>query len=122
MTFKSLSKWLLLASIALTLPSCAFVDWLVYKQDLPQGNFIEQKDIDKLRIEMSKEQVAFLIGRPVVTDTFGGNTWRYVYHFKSGHNAKVTHKELILTFVTSKLATATGDYSLSDDFNTPLAQ
>ncbi|NRA54715.1 MAG: outer membrane protein assembly factor BamE [Gammaproteobacteria bacterium] len=122
MTFKSLSKWLLVATITVTLPSCAFVDWLVYKQDLPQGNFIEQKDVNKLRIEMSKQQVAFLIGRPILDDTFGGDNWRYIYRFKSGHNAKVTYKELILTFKQNKLTSAEGDYQLSDEFSTPLAQ
>ncbi|NRA70729.1 MAG: outer membrane protein assembly factor BamE [Gammaproteobacteria bacterium] len=120
MKFKSLSKWLLLASFAVTLPSCAFVDWLVYKQDLPQGNFLESKDIEKLRVEMSKEQVSFLIGRPVVDDTFGGDTWHYVYHFKSGQNAKIVHKEFILTFVNNKLTTAVGDYELNEAFNTPI--
>ncbi|MDP2561274.1 outer membrane protein assembly factor BamE [Psychrobium sp. 1_MG-2023] len=120
MSLKPLSKLLFVASLAITLPSCAFVDWLVYKQDLPQGNFLEQKDIDKLRIEMSKEQVAYLIGRPVVDDTFGGDTWRYVYHFKSGRNAEITYRELILTFKGNKLVTAAGDYKVSEDFNTPI--
>ena len=43
--------------------------------DIPQGNFLEQKDVDKLRIEMSKEQVIFVIGNPLQktlsTITFG---------------------------------------------------
>ena len=85
-------------------------------------NFIEQKDVNKLRIEMSKQQVAFLIGRPILDDTFGGDNWRYIYRFKSGHNAKVTYKELILTFKQNKLTSAEGDYQLSDEFSTPLAQ
>ena len=69
---------------------------------------------------MSKEQVSFLIGRPVVDDTFGGDTWHYVYHFKSGQNAKIVHKEFILTFVNNKLTTAVGDYELNEAFNTPI--
>jgi len=121
MNLKPLSKVLLIASLAITLPSCAFVDWLVYKQDLPQGNFLEQKDIDKLRVEMSKEQVAYLIGRPIVDDSFGGDKWRYLYHFKSGRNAKITYREFILSFNDNKLVTATGDFEVSEEFNTPIA-
>ncbi|NRA61374.1 MAG: outer membrane protein assembly factor BamE [Psychrobium sp.] len=120
MNLKPLSKLLLVAALSITLPSCAFVDWLVFKQDLPQGNFVEQQDIDKLRIDMSKEQVAFLIGRPIVDDVFGGDTWRYVFHFKSGRNAKITYRELILAFKENKLVTVTGDYKLHEDFNTPI--
>lgn len=120
MTLKPLSKLLLVSSLAITLPSCAFVDWLVYKQDLPQGNFLEQKDIDKLRVEMTKEQVAYLIGRPVVDDAFGGDTWRYLYHYKSGRNAEITYREFILNFSDNKLVSSSGDYKVSEDFNTPI--
>jgi len=121
MNLKPLSKLLLVSSLAITLPSCAFVDWLVYKQDLPQGNFLEQHDIDKLRVDMSKEQVSFLIGRPIVDDSFGGDTWRYLYHYKSGRNAKITYREFILTFSDNKLVTAKGDFKVSEDFDTPIA-
>jgi len=121
MSLKTLSKVLLIASLTLTLPACSFVDWLVYKQDKPQGNFLEQKDIDKLRIEMTKEQVAFVIGRPVVEDTFGGDKWRYIYHFKSGRNATITYRELIMIFKDNKLIEMTGDYTPSEEFNTPIA-
>lgn len=120
MSLKSLSKVLLIASLALTLPACSFVDWLVYKQDKPQGNFLEQKDIDKIRIEMTKEQIAFIVGRPVVEDTFGGDKWRYIYHFKSGRNAKITHRELIMIFKDNKLIEMSGDYTPNEDFNTPI--
>lgn len=122
MSLKPLLQVLLVASLTLTLPACSFVDWLVYKQDKPQGNFLEQKDIDKLRIEMSKEQVSFIIGRPIVDDTFGGDKWRYVYHFKSGRNAKITYRELILQFKDNKLVEMTGDYTANDAFNTPITQ
>lgn len=122
MSLKSVSQALLIASLTLTLPACSFVDWLVYKQDKPQGNFLEKKDIEKLRIEMSKEQVAFIIGRPVVEDIYGGDKWRYVYHFKSGHNAEVRHLELILNFKDNKLIELSGDYEASADFNTPIEQ
>jgi outer membrane protein assembly factor BamE len=120
MSLKSLSKVLLIASLALTLPACSFVDWLVYKQDKPQGNFLEQKDIDKIRIEMTKEQVSFIIGRPIIEDIFGGDKWRYVYHFKSGRNAKVTHRELIMIFKDNKLTEMSGDYTPNEEFNTPI--
>ncbi|MGB1297998.1 MAG: outer membrane protein assembly factor BamE [Psychrobium sp.] len=122
MSLKSVSQALLIASLTLTLPACSFVDWLVYKQDKPQGNFLEQKDIDKLRVQMTKEQVAFIIGRPVVDDIYGGDKWRYVYHFKSGRNAAITYRELILNFKDNKLVDMTGDYTPNDAFNTPIAE
>ena len=122
MKFRTLIQLAFVASLSITLPSCAFVDWLIYKRDVPQGNFLEQHDINKLRVQMTKEQVAFIIGKPVLPDTFGKDTWYYVYHFKSGRNAQIFHKELILTFEGDKLSTMTGDYDIPEDFNTPIEQ
>lgn len=122
MKFRTLIQLAFVASLTLTLPACSFVDWLIYKRDLPQGNFLEQHDINKLRVQMTKEQVAFIIGRPVLPDSFGKDTWYYVYHFKSGRNAKVFHKELILTFAEEKLVSMKGDYEISEDFETPIEQ
>lgn len=122
MSLKPLLQVLLIASLTLTLPACSFVDWLVFKQDKPQGNFIEQKDIDKLRIQMSKEQVTFIIGRPIIDDLYAGDKWRYVYHFKSGRNAKITYRELIMIFKDNKLVEMTGDYTSNEAFDKPIVQ
>ena len=122
MSLKPLLQVLLIASLTLTLPACSFVDWLVFKQDKPQGNFIEQKDIDKLRVQMTKEQVTFIIGRPIIDDLYAGDKWRYVYHFKSGRNATITYRELIMIFKDNKLVEMTGDYTSNEAFNTPIVQ
>ena len=61
---------------ALTLSACS--SW-VYRYDVPQGNYLEQKSIDKLQVGMTKEQVKFILGSPVVVDAFNNDTWNYVY-------------------------------------------
>ena len=53
--------------IALSVSACS--SW-VYRIDIPQGNYLEQKDIDKLQMGMTKEQVKFVLGSPVVEDAF----------------------------------------------------
>ncbi|GLP97111.1 outer membrane protein assembly factor BamE [Paraferrimonas sedimenticola] len=106
--------------LAFSLSGCAMVDWLVYKIDIPQGNYMEKQQVEQLRIEMTKEQVEYVLGRPVLRDSFAENTWYYVYHFKSGRNAKITKKELIVRFEDDKVVAVDGDYELSENFNTPL--
>ncbi|MEW6993135.1 outer membrane protein assembly factor BamE [Colwelliaceae bacterium MEBiC 14330] len=102
---------------ALTLSACS--SW-VFRYDVPQGNYLEQKSIDKLQVGMTKEQVKFILGSPVVVDAFDPDTWNYVYRLKSGRDAKFDRqRQFILTFVDNKLTTATGDFKLSDNFNTP---
>lgn len=120
LTFKQASAWLLAGSLVLTLPACS--SW-VYRIDVPQGNFLEQKDIDKLRIQMSKEQVQYVLGNPVAENSFESNTWHYFYLLKSGKGEENNYrKNLVLTFADGKLAKMTGDFEVPANFNTPLDQ
>ena len=105
-------------TIALSLSACS--SW-VYRIDIPQGNFLEQKDIDKLQIGMSKEQVKFVLGSPVVTDAFNNDTWHYVYLFKSGRSEELNaQKKFIMQFENDLLISAEGDFELSENFYVPM--
>ncbi|QYK02459.1 outer membrane protein assembly factor BamE [Shewanella psychrotolerans] len=110
------------AALSLSLSACSVFDWLIYKPDIPQGNYMETQQVEKLRVEMTKEQVEYILGRPVLRDSFADNTWYYIYHYKSGRDASIIHKELILHFNSDKLTKVDGDYELSAEFNTPLDQ
>ncbi len=108
----------LLITLVLSLSACS--SW-VYRIDVPQGNYLEQKDIDKLQIGMTKEQVKFILGSPVIIDTFEKDTWHYVYIFKSGRNEKFNaEKRFIIRFENNKVVSAEGDFELSENFNTPM--
>lgn len=114
----------LLGAVALSvsLSACSVFDWLIYKPDIPQGNYMEPQQVEQLRIDMTKEQAEYILGRPVLRDSFADDTWYYVYHYKSGRDASITHKELILHFTGDKLTSVKGDYELSKEFSTPLEQ
>ncbi len=108
----------LAVSLALSLSACS--SW-IYRIDIPQGNYLEQKDIDKLQVDMTKEQVKFILGSPVVADSFDQDTWYYVYRFKSGRNSDFNRaKNFTLHFKDDKLVSAEGDFSLSENFDTPM--
>ena len=102
---------------ALTLSACS--SW-VYRYDVPQGNYLEQKSIDKLQVGMTKEQVKFILGSPVVVDAFNDDTWNYIYKLKSGRSKKFDkRKQFTINFSDDKLISAAGDFELSEKFNTP---
>ncbi len=104
--------------IALSLSACS--SW-IYRIDIPQGNYLEQKDIDKLQIDMTKEQVKFILGSPVLIDAFDADVWNYVYRFRSGRNEEFNvDKKFIITFADNKVVKAEGDYELSENFSTPM--
>ena len=102
---------------ALSLSACS--SW-VFRYDIPQGNYLEQKSIDKLQIDMTKEQVKFILGSPVVVDAFNDDSWHYVYRLKSGKSrSRDQQKTFIIKFVDDKLTEASGDFEVSENFNTP---
>ncbi len=104
-------------TIALSLSACS--SW-VYRIDIPQGNYLEQKSIDKIQVGMTKEQVKFVLGSPVVIDSFDQDTWNYIYRFKSGRSAELNmQKNFTIKFEDNKLVSASGDFELSENFNVP---
>lgn len=85
--------------LALLLTSCGLTP---YKMDIHQGNFVTAEMRDKLKLGMSKQQVRYVLGTPMISDVFHGNRWDYVYRFE--HGGKVVEKQrLTLDFEGDKL-------------------
>ena len=56
----------------------------MYKIGIPQGNIITQDMVDQLRPGMTKRQVVFVMGTPLVRDPFHQNRWDYIYSYQPG--------------------------------------
>lgn len=69
----------------------------VYRQAISQGNLIEQEDLDQVETGMTRNQVRFLLGTPMVTDPFHQDRWDYVYYLKVGRK-DATFKRWISIF------------------------
>jgi len=54
---------------------------LIYKQNIQQGNAIEQDDLDELYEGMNRRQVLFVLGTPSIMDPFQKDRWDYVQTF-----------------------------------------
>lgn len=91
-----------------------FLSACAYRLDIQQGNILAQKDIDKLRPGLTKNQVIFVLGSPVVDDGFSDDNWIYLYTYKNGNLNTTTTKKLVLFFEEDKLTSATGDYEIPD--------
>lgn len=92
-----------------------------YRADLMQGNFYEQKDIDKLRIGMSPEQVRYIFGTPMLTNPFETNKWYYIKSVRKGWSAP-EQKTIIIIFdkETNKVKDMIGDHPKPANFYQPL--
>jgi len=96
----------------LLLAGCSVFEPLVYKITINQGNFIEQANIDKLRYNMDKSQVQYLLGTDMLMDSAHPNTWTYIYYTKPGHEDAII-KHLVIDFDDNGLLTkVSGDYKI----------
>jgi len=62
---------------------------LIYKQNIQQGNALEDKDLDQLHIGMNKRQVLFVLGSPSIHDPFELERWDYVQTYSRRGEAMV---------------------------------
>ncbi|MEJ2114762.1 MAG: outer membrane protein assembly factor BamE, partial [Gammaproteobacteria bacterium] len=69
----------------------------VYKIDVQQGNALDAEMIAKVEIGMNKEQVRYVLGSPLITDSFHPNRWDYIYLFTPGYGEQ-ERRQLTLTF------------------------
>jgi outer membrane protein assembly factor BamE len=84
----------LITLASLSISACSIDQLRVYKIDVQQGNALEQQDVERIRTGMTKRQVEFLLGSPMLIDPFREDRWDYVFYFKPGygkpHKAKLT--------------------------------
>jgi len=79
-----------------------------YKLDVQQGNVVTSKMLLQLRPGMTKSQVRFIMGTPLIQDSFHGNRWDYVYQMREA--GKVTEqRRVILDFEKDLLKAVRGD-------------
>jgi len=74
------------------------VSGCVYRMDIQQGNLLDAEQVDQLEVGMTRSQVRFLLGTPMVIDSFDANRWDYFYSLRRGHSRKVTKQHLVVWF------------------------
>lgn len=87
-TFAVLQKLDMRKIILLTLifSTLAFASGCVYRASISQGNLIKQEDLDQVEVGMTRNQVRFLLGSPLIDDPFHQDRWDYVYYITIGRD------------------------------------
>lgn len=98
---------ILLCLSVLGLAGCSFPG--VYKIDVQQGNVVTQEMVNQLRPGMTTRQVRFIMGSPLIQDTFHPERWDYLYSMKAGHQER-EQERVILTFENDVLVGLGGDF------------
>ena len=108
------SLFVLLAALGAAISAgCSYIPTLPgttpYKMEIQQGNFVTQEMISRLKVGMTRDQVKFVMGTPLVADMFHSNRWDYVYAREPRGGGPVEQRRFVLFFEDSKLTRIEGD-------------
>ncbi len=96
---------LFILALVFLLPACSYIPMApsVYKIDIQQGNVVTQDMLSRLKPGMTKSQVRFALGTPLIADAFHPNRWDYAYRYQTAgrlteqrHVTVVFENELLL--------------------------
>jgi outer membrane protein assembly factor BamE len=90
-------RTILLATGALLASGC------VYRMSIQQGNYLVTDSVSQLKEGMTRSQVRFLLGTPMVPDAFDNDRWDYYYFFNSRHVKEPLKRRLTVYFTDEKV-------------------
>lgn len=105
-------RYILIATASLTLSSCSTIlNNLpgVYTVDVQQGNMIDQDMVNQLRPNMTKRQVLYIMGSPMLTDYFHQNRWDFIYSAQLDGDER-QQKRISLFFENDQVVGIQGDF------------
>jgi len=94
---RAVSKTACLLTVLALLTGC------VYRPNIQQGNFLEVKDVDQVTTGMTRSQVRYLLGTPMISDPFVGQRWDYIYTLKRGRQRKIDRAHFVVYFEDDKV-------------------
>jgi len=100
-------KQLLVALTLIGLSGCTAFPG-VYKMDVAQGNEVTQEMVDQLRPGMTQSQVRYVMGTPLLTDTFNQSRWDYIYQMVE-EDERTDKRRVTLFFENNRLVRLEGD-------------
>lgn len=85
----------------------------VYRANISQGNLIEEEDLDQVALDMTRSQVRFLLGTPMIDDPFHADRWDYVYYLKIGREDASFQRWVSIFFEDDRVSEIRKDLQLN---------
>src|SRR5271165_7503812 len=95
---KIIHRLLLASTLSLLGSAC------VYRINIQQGNFLDQAAVEQVKPGMTRSQVRYLLGTPMVADPFNKERWDYIYYLKKGRTSHVDSRRVTVYFDGDKVA------------------
>jgi len=103
------------AALALLLTGCESVrTWVPplmkpYRPDVQQGNVLTREMVEPLRAGMTREQVRFLLGTPMLISVFHPDRWDYIFRLERGRTGEVSMRRLTVIFKNNRVESFQAD-------------
>jgi outer membrane protein assembly factor BamE len=75
----------------------------VYKMSIQQGNYLVTDSVSQLKEGMTRSQVRFLLGTPMVPDAFDDSRWDYYYFYSSRKFDQPLKRRLTVYFADERV-------------------
>lgn len=77
---------------------------ILYVPDVEQGNIVTEDMVSQIKVGQSEQQVRYILGSPLIKDSFHRNRWDYFYSLKKGANKTIDKKRLTIIFENGKVS------------------
>ncbi len=88
------------------LAAAAAAIWLsgcVYRPTIQQGNLLQLDEIEQVKVGMTRSQVRYVLGTPMVSDPFEPDRWDYVYTLQRGRDKRIDRAHFVVLFEADKV-------------------
>ena len=109
-------KSILSLAVAISVAACSWVPNISpHRMEIQQGNFVSQEMVAQLKPGMSKDQVKFILGTPLIADVFHADRWDYVFTRIRANSRELEQRRIAVYFEGGKLKRVDGDVVASGD-------
>ena len=101
------------ASSGFTLPKIPGIE--AHRMEIQQGNYVTHDMIAKLQPGMTRDQVRFVLGTPLVADAFHANRWDYMFRRQRANSKEIEQRRIVIFFDDGRLSRIEGDVTPAAD-------
>jgi outer membrane protein assembly factor BamE len=84
--------------------AAAMMNGCVYRPPIQQGNLLQYEDVEQVKVGMTRSQVRYLLGTPMVSDPFEPDRWDYVYTLQVNRTSRVDRAHVVVFFDGDKVS------------------
>ena len=101
------------ASSGFSLPKIPGIE--AHRMEIQQGNYVTQEMIAKLQPGMTRDQVRFVLGTPLVADAFHADRWDYMFRRQRANSKEIEQRRIVIFFDDGRLSRIQGDVTPAAD-------